>query len=152
MILSTVVLLIACANIANLMLARCTARRSDVAVRMALGAARRRIIRQVLTESVLVSLIGGAAGLAIAYALSHTMLLLAFPHAKNMPIEASPSLLVLGFALMVSLLTGVVFGTAPAWLSSHAQPADALRGDEPGQRTCRGPLIVAAASPGHHCK
>lgn len=128
MILSTVVLLIACANIANLMLARCTARRSDVAVRMALGAARGRIIRQVLTESVLVSLIGGAAGLAIAYALSHAMLLLAFPHARNMPIEASPSLLVLGFALMVSLLTGVVFGTAPAWLASHSQPADALRG------------------------
>ncbi len=128
MILSTVVLLIACANIANLMLARYTARRSDVAVRMALGAARGRIIRQVLTECVLVSLIGGAAGLAVAYAMSHAMLLLAFPHAKNMPVEASPSLFVLGFALFVSLLTGVVFGAVPAWLSSHSQPADALRG------------------------
>jgi macrolide transport system ATP-binding/permease protein len=128
MILSTLVLLIACANIANLLLARCTARRSDVAVRMALGAARRRVIRQILTESVLLSLIGGVAGLAIAYAGSHMMLALAFPNARNMPVQASPSLPVLAFAFFVSLLTGVIFGTAPAWLSSHAQPADALRG------------------------
>jgi len=128
MILSTVVLFIACANIANLLLARCTARRSDIAVRMALGASRRRVIRQILTESVLLSLIGGAAGLAIAYAGSHMMLTLAFPNAKNMPIEAVPSPVVLAFTFFVSLLTGVVFGTAPAWLSSHAQPADALRG------------------------
>jgi predicted permease len=128
MILSTVVLLIACANIANMLLARCTARRSEVAVRMALGAARRRIIRQVFTESVLLSLIGGAAGLAVAYAGSHMMLALAFPRARNMPLDASPSLAVFGFAFLVSLLTGVIFGTAPAWMSSHARPADALRG------------------------
>src|SRR5258708_8001002 len=128
MILSTVVLLIACANIANLLLARCTARRSDIAVRMALGASRRRVIRQILTESVLLSLIGGAAGLAIAYTMSRMMLILAFPHAKNMPVDASPSPIVLAFTFLLSLLTGVVFGTAPAWLSSHAQPADALRG------------------------
>jgi predicted permease len=128
MILSTVVLLIACANIANLLLARCTARRSDVAVRMALGAGRRRVVRQILTESALLSLIGGAAGLAVAYTLSRMMLVLAFPHAKNMPVDASPSPLVLGFALLVSVLTGILFGTVPAWLSSHANPADALRG------------------------
>lgn len=128
MILSTVVLLIACANIANLLLARCTARRSDVAVRMALGASRRRVICQILTESVMLSLIGGAAGLAIAYAVSYMMLALAFPGARDMPIQAVPSLGVLGFAFFVSLLTGIIFGTAPAWLSSHEQPADALRG------------------------
>lgn len=128
MILSSVVLLIACANIANLLLARCAARRSDIAVRMALGASRRRVIRQILTESVLLSLIGGAVGLAVDYVGSYAMLNLAFPDAKNMPMSAAPSPVVLAFALFVSLLTGVVFGTAPAWLSSHAQPADALRG------------------------
>jgi macrolide transport system ATP-binding/permease protein len=128
MILSSVVLLIACANIANLLLARGTTRRAEIAVRMALGAARKRLIRQILTESVLLSLTGGVAGLAIAYGLSRMILSLAFPEARNMPIEASPSWPVLGFAFLVSLLTGVVFGTAPAWLSSHTQPADALRG------------------------
>jgi macrolide transport system ATP-binding/permease protein len=128
MILSSVVLLIACANIANLLLARGTARRSEVAVRMALGAARRRLVRQILTESVLLSLIGGLAGLAVAYALSRMILALAFPQSLHMPIQAGPSLPVLGFAFLISLVTGVVFGIAPAWLSSHAQPAEALRG------------------------
>ena len=128
MILSTVVLLIACANIANLLLARCAARRADVAMRMALGASRRSVMRQTVTESILLSLLGGVAGLAVAYAGSHRMLALAFPHARNMPVDANPSLPILAFAFMVSLLTGVLFGTAPAWLSSHAQPADALRG------------------------
>ncbi|MGO9317980.1 MAG: ABC transporter permease [Terracidiphilus sp.] len=128
MILSGVVLLIACANIANLMLARATTRRAEVAVRMALGAGRRRLIRQILTESVLLGLIGGLAGLAVAYAGSRTILALAFPGANNLPIEASPSLTVLCFAFIVSLVTGVLFGVAPAWFASHAQPAEALRG------------------------
>jgi predicted permease len=128
MILSTVVLLIACANIANLMLVRATTRRAEVAVRMALGAGRRRVIRQILMESVLLSSVGGLAGLAVAYAGSHTILALAFPDARNMPIESSPSLPVLGFAFVVSLVTGVLFGAAPAWFASHAQPAEALRG------------------------
>ncbi len=128
MILSSVVLLIACANIANLLLARATARRADIAVRMALGASRRAIIRQIITESVLLSCIGGLAGLGVAYAGSRTILALAFPDARNLPIEASPSLTVLGFAFLVSLVTGILFGLAPAWLSSHAQPAEALRG------------------------
>lgn len=128
MILSSVVLLIACANIANLLLARGTTRRAELAIRMALGAARRRLIRQILTESVLLSLIGGGAGLAVAYALSHMILGLAFPDARNMPVQASPSLPVLAFAFLVSLLTGILFGTAPAWLSSQTRPAEAMRG------------------------
>ena len=128
MILSSVVLLIACANIANLLLARGTTRRAEVAVRMALGAARRRLVRQILTESILLSFFGGLAGLAVAYALSHMILAIAFPASPQMPVQANPSLPVLGFAFLVSLLTGVIFGTAPAWLSSHAQPAEALRG------------------------
>ena len=128
MILSSVVLLIACANIANIMLARGTARRADIALRVALGAGRRRVTGQILTESVLLSCIGGLAGLAVAYLGSHTILALAFPDARNMPIDASPSPIVLGFAFLVSLVTGALFGIAPAWLSSHAQPAEALRG------------------------
>jgi macrolide transport system ATP-binding/permease protein len=128
MILSSLVLLIACANIANLLLARGTTRRAELAMRMALGAARRRLIRQILTQSVLLSLIGGGAGLVVAYALSHMILGLAFPEARNMPVQASPSLPVLAFAFLVSLLTGIIFGTAPAWLSSQTKPAEALRG------------------------
>jgi len=128
MILSSVVLLIACANIANLLLARSTGRRADISLRMALGAQRSRITRQILTESILLSCIGGLAGLLVAYFGSHAILALAFPDARNMPINASPSLPVLGFAFLVSLLTGVLFGTAPAWMSAQAQPADALRG------------------------
>jgi len=128
MILSSVVLLIACANIANLLLARSTARRADIALRMALGAGRNRLTRQILTESVLLSCIGGLAGLAVAYIATGAILAGAFPQARNLPIHASPSLEVLGFAFLISLITGVLFGTAPAWLSSHAQPAEALRG------------------------
>jgi len=127
MILSCVVLLMACANIANLLLARSAASHVELSVRMALGAARARIIRQVLTQSVLLSLIGGAAGLAVAYALSHMILALAFPRARAMPVQATPSLAVLGFAFLVSFATGVFFGIAPAWLSSRAEAAEALR-------------------------
>ena len=134
MILSSVVLLIACANIANLTLARTTGRRGEIAVRMALGAARQRVMRQVLTESVMLSILGGIAGLGIAYVSSRFMLALAFPDARNMPISASPSLQILGFAFLVSLITGVLFGAAPAWLSSRTQPAEALRGAGRGTR------------------
>jgi predicted permease len=128
MILSSVVLLIACANIANLLLARATTRRADLAVRMALGASRRRVIRQILTESIILSVPGGLAGVAVAYGGSRLILALAFPGAHNMPVDASPSLPILGFAFLVALVTGILFGAGPAWLSSHAQPAEALRG------------------------
>ena len=128
MILSSVVLVIACANIANLVLARSTTRRGDVAVRMALGAGRARVTRQIITESVLLSCIGGLAGLAVAYGGSRTILALKFPDARNLPIDASPSLAVMGFAFLVSMVTGVLFGFAPAWFSAHAQPAEVLRG------------------------
>ena len=128
MILSTVVLLIACANIANLMLARGTSRRADTAVRMAMGASRTRVMQHAITECVLLSCIGGLAGLVVAYMGSRTILALAFPDAHHLPISATPSFAILGFAFAISLITGVLFGLAPAWLASHAQPAEALRG------------------------
>jgi len=134
MILSSIVLLIACANIANLLLARATSRRASVALRMAVGAGRSRIILQTLTESVLLACVGGLAGLAVAYGGCRVILALAFPHVRHMAIDPNPSLVVLGFAFAVSLLTGILFGAGPAWLASRAQPAEALSGVSRGTR------------------
>jgi predicted permease len=125
---SCLVLLIACANIANLLLARGSARRPQTAVRLALGASRKRLIRQSLTESVVLSVMGGAAGILVACLGVKLIVAMAFRNANFVPIDASPSLPILGFAFAVSLLTGLLFGVAPAWFTSRAQPAEALRG------------------------
>jgi len=126
--LSGLLLLIACANIANLLLARGSANRSQMAVRLALGAGRGRLMRQMLTESVLLALGGGLAGVYVAYAGAHAILLLAFRGASYVPIDAQPSLPVLGFSILLSLTTGIVFGILPAWTASQSDPLDALRG------------------------
>src|SRR5271167_3461107 len=128
MTISGLVLLVACANVANLLLARGTTRKAETSIRMALGAARSRLVRQMLTESVLLACLGGLAGLGVAYAGTRTILSLAFPNSPHVPIEASPSLPVLGFAFLLSLVTGIVFGIVPAWITSHSDPAEALRG------------------------
>ena len=125
---SGLVLLIACANLANLLLARGAARRQQTALQLAIGATRGRLIRGWLTESILLACIGGTAGLVLAYSASRAILLIAFRGAKVIPINTSPSLPVLGFAFLLSLITGIVFGIAPAWISSHSDPAEALRG------------------------
>ena len=126
--ISALVLLIACANIANLVLVRGIIRRSETSIRMAVGAGRGRIISQFLTESVVLACLGGIAGLIVAFGGTRMLLALAFPDSPDLPIHANPSLAVLGFAIGVSLLTGVVFGLAPAWTTSRAEPAEALRG------------------------
>ncbi|MBV8068947.1 MAG: ABC transporter permease [Acidobacteriaceae bacterium] len=122
------VLLIACANVANLMLARGMARRTQTSIRLAIGASRRRIILQSLSESVALSLVGGLAGLAVASGAAQLMLRLAFHDAKSLPIDTSLSLALLGFAFGLSLLTGILFGAAPAWFATKADPVEALRG------------------------
>jgi macrolide transport system ATP-binding/permease protein len=124
--ISGLVLLIACANIANLLLVRGMNRREEMSVRTALGARRTRIVRQLLTESIVLSIISGMAGLIVAYACTRMLLAMAFPGAQNVPIDASPSGVVLAFAFGISLLTGILFGVAPAWITSNANPADAL--------------------------
>ena len=122
------VLLIACANIANLLLSRGAARRTQTSVRLALGASRKRLIRQSLTESLVLSIFGGLAGLIIAYLGVKLLVALTFHSAKYVPIDATPSLPILAFAFALSLVTGMLFGTAPAWFTSHSDPAEALRG------------------------
>jgi predicted permease len=128
MVISGLVLLVACANIANLLLAKSATRRVQTSISMALGASRRRLIRQMLVESLLLGCAGGLVGVAVAYAGARMILTLAFPDSPNLPIHASPSLAVLAFAFALSLLTGLIFGVVPAWISSHSDPAEALRG------------------------
>ncbi len=122
------VLLIACANVANLMLARGVARRTQTALRLAIGAPRRDIVMQALVEAVLLAILGGLAGLLIATAAAKLLIGLAFQSAHFTPIETTPSLLVLGFAFALALTTGVAFGAAPAWFATRTDPIDALRG------------------------
>jgi predicted permease len=122
------VLLIACANVANLLLARAAARRGQTALRLAVGASPRQIVWQALVEAVLLSLAGGVVGLLVAVAAAELLLALAFSSARFLPISTSPSPLVLLFAFGVSLLTGVLFGAAPAWFATRTDPVDALRG------------------------
>jgi predicted permease len=122
------VLLIACANVANLLLVRGMRRKAEMSLRAALGAARARIVRQLLTESLVLAVIGGISALAASYGGAELLLKLAFPSSNDVPIHATPSLIVQGFALALALVTGVLFGVIPAWLSAAStQPADALR-------------------------
>src|SRR5467141_3881583 len=126
------VLLIACANVANLLLARGVARRGQIAVRMAVGATRRQIITQALTESILLAIGGAIAGLLVAVGAARLLLALAFHSAHFLPISTRPSLMVLGFAFALALVTGIVFGAAPAWFATRTDPVDALRGSGRG--------------------
>jgi predicted permease len=122
------VLLIACANVANLLLARAVARRGQTAIRLAMGASRRQIVTQALIESVLLATGGAIAGLFVAVGAARLLLSLAFAGATFLPIDIRPAPLVLAFASGLALMTGIIFGAAPAWLATRTDPIDALRG------------------------
>jgi predicted permease len=144
------VLLIACSNVANLLLARGVARRGQTAVRMAVGATPRQIVTQALTESVLLAVGGGIVGLLVAIAAARLLLALAFHSAHFLPVSTAPSLMVLAFAFALALVTGIIFGAAPAWLATRTDPAEALRGSGRGTRDrssfARKALLVVQAT------
>ncbi len=144
------VLLIACSNVANLLLARGVARRGQTAVRLAVGATPRQIVVQALTESVLLAIGGGIVGLVVAMAAARLLLVLAFHNSHFLPISTAPSLMVLAFAFALALVTGIIFGAAPAWLATRTDPAEALRGSGRGTQDrssfARKALLVVQAT------
>jgi len=147
---SALILLIACANIANLLLVRGMQRKLEISLRVTLGAARNRVVRQLLTESVVLAGLGGIAGLAVAYWGAQVLRKLAFPGADAITLDARPSIAVLGFACGLSLLTGILFGLAPAWMASQTNPAGALKSGGRGTTTGasllqRGLVVLQAA-------
>jgi predicted permease len=144
------VLLISCSNVANLLLARGVARRGQTAVRMAVGATSGQIVAQALTESILLAIGGCIVGLVVAIGAARLLLTLAFHSAHFLPISATPSLIVLLFAFGLALLTGIIFGAAPAWLATRTNPAEALRGSGRGTKDrssfARKALLVVQAT------
>ena len=146
-----IVLLIACANAANLLLARASSRQREIAVRLAMGAPRLRVVRQLLTESLLLSLTGGVLGLALAFGGVRALVALLpadFPRARDIHV----SLPVLAFTLIVSVLTGILFGLAPAMQAARTDPKQGLqqnaRTTTAGrhQNRLRGALVIAEVS------
>jgi predicted permease len=128
LVVCAMVLLIACANVANLLLARAVARRGQMAVRLALGASRTQIVVEALVESVLLAIGGAVVGLVVAIGAARLLLSLAFVGTTTLPIDVTPSPLVLAFAVGLALMTGVLFGAVPAWFATRTDPIEALRG------------------------
>jgi predicted permease len=121
------VLLIACANVANLLIARGFIRQREIAVRLSLGATRRQLVKQLLTESLLLSFLGGAAGLAVAFALTRSLLGLIPAEGQPLLIDATPDQRILAFTVALTFATGIVFGLLPALRASRPDPWTTLK-------------------------
>ncbi len=141
------ILLIACANLASFLLAKATDRRKEVAMRLALGAPRRRLIAQLLTETLLLAAVGGVCGVALAVALLGWLLRADLPLPLPLTFDFSLDVRVLSFSLLASLGAGLLFGLAPALQSTRPKLAPALKGDDvaaPGKRITLRKLLVAS--------
>ncbi|HEY4425673.1 MAG TPA: ABC transporter permease [Pyrinomonadaceae bacterium] len=121
------VLLIACANVANLLLSRSAGRQKEISLRLALGASRRRLIRQLLTESVLLAVLGGLFGIIFAIWIKDGLIAVSLWGGRGMALEPRLDWRVLGFTLGLSLLTGIVFGLAPAWRTTRIDLTPSLK-------------------------
>jgi predicted permease len=139
------VLLVACANLANMLLARATSRRREVAVRIALGAGRGRLVRQMLTESLALAVAGGAVALLLSYWLSGLVAGLQPPLPIDLGLRLAPDWRVAAFTLAVAGATGVVFGIVPALRSSRPNLVPALKGSGDGKAGARGRMDVRDA-------
>jgi predicted permease len=141
--ISGLVLLIASVNVASMLLARAVVRRREIAVRLALGAARSRLIRQLVTESVTLFVLGGAAGTAVAIWGTRLLERIDLPVELPLALDVSPDIRALAFTLVVAMLTGIAFGLAPALQASRLDFSSALRGDTSGSGRSRSRLRSA---------